>query len=199
MTEADWALHRVELYRYLLEAASDRKVRLFWCSWCRCYDYILGAEGANPAVEVAERFVENLATEAELRVASMRLRQQYDRARGDVGIEEANRHYVAAIEACCPTLQKGRFGGVLTAPIDSIFASRILEIFGNPFRPYPAPASWPSVVVELAQALYDGTGDRLVLADALEEAGHQELAEHFRAGEWHPKGCWAMDLVLGKS
>jgi hypothetical protein len=59
--------------------------------------------------------------------------------------------------------------------------------------------SWPSVVVELAQSLYDGTGDRLILADALEEAGHQELAEHFRAEEWHPKGCWVVDLVLGKT
>jgi hypothetical protein len=70
---------------------------------------------------------------------------------------------------------------------------------GNPFKPYPAPAAWPSAVVELAQALYDGAGDRLVLADALEEAGHGELAGHFRSEEWHPKGCWAMDVVLGKS
>ncbi|OAI53022.1 hypothetical protein AYO44_16365 [Planctomycetaceae bacterium SCGC AG-212-F19] len=72
------------------------------------------------------------------------------------------------------------------------------HIFGNPFRPYAAPASWPSVVVDLAQGLYDGRGDRLIFADALEEAGHTELAEHFRAEEWHPKGCWAVDLVLGK-
>ena len=50
-----------------------------------------------------------------------------------------------------------------------------------------------------AQALYDGTGDRLILADALEESGHPELAQHFRAEEWHPKGCWVVDLVLGKS
>jgi hypothetical protein len=54
------------------------------------------------------------------------------------------------------------------------------HIIGNPFRPYAAPASWPCVAVELAQSLYGGAGDRLVLADALEEAGHQELAEHFR-------------------
>ncbi|OAI53024.1 hypothetical protein AYO44_16375 [Planctomycetaceae bacterium SCGC AG-212-F19] len=72
------------------------------------------------------------------------------------------------------------------------------HIMGNPFRPFPTPASWPSAVVELAQALYVGHGDPLILADALEEAGHQDLAEHFRAEEWHPKGCWVVDLLLGK-
>src|SRR5262249_10135157 len=72
------------------------------------------------------------------------------------------------------------------------------EIFGNPFRPYAAPASWPGVVIEPAQALYDGTGDRLILPDALEEAGHKELAQHVRDEEWHPRGCWVVDLLLGK-
>ncbi|OAI47667.1 hypothetical protein AYO44_09215 [Planctomycetaceae bacterium SCGC AG-212-F19] len=77
-------------------------------------------------------------------------------------------------------------------------AAILRHIIGHPFRHYLVPASWPVAAVELAQALYDGTGGRLILADALEEAGHQELAEHFRAEELHPKGCWAMDLVLGK-
>ena len=72
------------------------------------------------------------------------------------------------------------------------------ELLGNPFRPYQAPATWPSAVVELAQSLYDGNDNRLILADALEEAGHQDLAEHFRNEEWHPKGCWVVDMILGK-
>ena len=39
----------------------------------------------------------------------------------------------------------------------------------------------------------------LVLADPLEEGGHGELSLHHRSEEWHPKGCWAMDLVLGRA
>ncbi len=35
-------------------------------------------------------------------------------------------------------------------------------------------------------------------SDALLEAGHAELAEHFQKESWHPKGCWVVDLVLGK-
>jgi hypothetical protein len=77
-------------------------------------------------------------------------------------------------------------------------ASLLRCVFGNPFRPYPAPPSWPTTVVQLAGALYNGQDCRLPLSDALEECGHPELAEHFRKEEWHMKGCWAMDVVLGK-
>jgi hypothetical protein len=27
---------------------------------------------------------------------------------------------------------------------------------------------------------------------------HAELAEHFRQEKWHPKGRFALDLILGK-
>lgn len=63
---------------------------------------------------------------------------------------------------------------------------------------YPIPAAWPSAVLELAQVLYDGAGNRLVLADAMEEAGHVEMAEHFRSEEWHPKGCFELDTILNE-
>jgi hypothetical protein len=72
------------------------------------------------------------------------------------------------------------------------------HIFGNPFRPYPSPPSWPSTVVQLAESLYAGQDCAFALHDALLEAGHAELAEHFRQETWHPKGCWVMDVILGK-
>jgi hypothetical protein len=78
-------------------------------------------------------------------------------------------------------------------------AALLRHIVGNPFRPYPAPPSWPSAVVQLAESLYDGQDCAFALHDALLEAGRAELAEHFREEKSHPKGCWAMDLVLGKS
>jgi hypothetical protein len=31
--------------------------------------------------------------------------------------------------------------------------------------------------------------------DALLEAGHAELAQHFRSEQWHPKGCFAMAAI----
>jgi hypothetical protein len=77
-------------------------------------------------------------------------------------------------------------------------ADVLRHLFGNAFRPYPAPASWPTLVGDLAQQLYDGADVRLILYDALLDAGHAELAEHFWGEAWHPKGCWVLDLVLGK-
>lgn len=73
------------------------------------------------------------------------------------------------------------------------------HIAGNPFKPYPAPLSWPAAVIQLAQAVYQGADAGFALHDALLEAGHPELAEHFRHEQTHPKGCWVVDLVLGKA
>jgi hypothetical protein len=40
-----------------------------------------------------------------------------------------------------------------------------------------------------------------VLADGLEEAGCQDvqILGHLRSGGDHVRGCWALDLLLGKS
>ena len=65
-------------------------------------------------------------------------------------------------------------------------------------------------MVALARVAYDqrelpsGTLDvaRLaVLADALEEAGctDADLLGHLRGPGPHARGCWAVDLLLGKS
>jgi hypothetical protein len=83
-------------------------------------------------------------------------------------------------------------------------------ILGNPFRPATvSPAGQTPQVVALAQAAYEqrelpaGTLDlaRLaVLADALEEAGcdQADLLGHLRGPGPHVRGCWAVDLLLGK-
>jgi hypothetical protein len=77
------------------------------------------------------------------------------------------------------------------------------ELFGNPFRPIAAPrGSRISSVTTLAQAIYDERrfGDLAILADALEEAGcdNAEILAHCRGPGQHLRGCWAIDLILGK-
>jgi hypothetical protein len=96
-------------------------------------------------------------------------------------------------------------------------ACLLLEIFGNPFQPLPpkrgkqqwkdrfdAWLSWSDgMVVKMAQAIYDDRAfDRMpILADALEEAGcsDQDILRHCREPGEHVRGCWAVDLLLGKS
>jgi hypothetical protein len=75
-------------------------------------------------------------------------------------------------------------------------------IFGNPFRTEPFEAAWRTPDVQaLANASADQARDRLlILADALEDAGcsSEQLLAHLRSGGAHPRGCWAVDLALGK-
>ena len=81
------------------------------------------------------------------------------------------------------------------------------DIFGNPFRPVtlaPSLLDWnDSVVVKLSQGIYEERAfDRLpILADALEDAGcdDQDILAHCREqGLVHVRGCWVVDLLLGK-
>lgn len=89
----------------------------------------------------------------------------------------------------------------------------VREIAGNPFCPISISSSilaWnDGIVVRLAQAAYDerilpaGTLDNtrlLILADALEEAGctDEQILAHLRGGGEHYRGCWVIDLLLGK-
>jgi len=77
------------------------------------------------------------------------------------------------------------------------------DIFGNPFHPLSFNPSWQTTTVQqLADAIYQEKAfDRLpILADALEDAGcdSTDLLNHLRQPGEHVRGCWALDLVLGK-
>lgn len=78
------------------------------------------------------------------------------------------------------------------------------EIFGNPFReaPFDPPSLSPQVAVAIARSIEkDHAFDRLpILADALEEAGctDEPILSHCRGPGPHVRGCWVLDLVLGK-
>jgi hypothetical protein len=77
------------------------------------------------------------------------------------------------------------------------------DIFGNPFRPAAVDPRWrTSTVLALADGIYaDRAFDRLpILADALEEAGcdSEAILAHCRDDGPHVRGCWVVDLLLGK-
>jgi hypothetical protein len=80
------------------------------------------------------------------------------------------------------------------------------DIIGNPFRPAKLDPGWLSwndgTVGKIAQAVYDERAfDRLgILADALEDAGCTDagILEHLHQPGPHVRGCWVVDLLLGK-
>jgi hypothetical protein len=83
-------------------------------------------------------------------------------------------------------------------------ARLVREVFGNPFKPVAIEPSWQtSSVTALAQSIYDDRAfDRLPeLAGCLELGGCdcKILLDHCRDHRLHYRGCWVVDLVLGKT
>jgi hypothetical protein len=80
-------------------------------------------------------------------------------------------------------------------------------IFGNLFHSLKVTPTWLTwnngTARRIAQAIYEERAfDRLpILADALEEAGctDADILNHCRQPGEHARGCWVVDLLLGKS
>jgi hypothetical protein len=93
-------------------------------------------------------------------------------------------------------------------------AQRLRDLFGNPFRPAPViDPAWilwhGGAIPQLAHSVYDerllpaGTFDHArlaLLADMLTDAGctDADILGHLRSGGEHVRGCWVVDLLLGR-
>jgi hypothetical protein len=85
------------------------------------------------------------------------------------------------------------------------------DCFGNPHRPVALDPAWPTPdALALARAAYEGRelprgtldpATLSVLSDALEEAGCRDgqVLDHLRGPGPHVRGCWVVDLLLGKT
>jgi hypothetical protein len=81
------------------------------------------------------------------------------------------------------------------------------DILGYPCREVGFGEAWlarhADTVVKVARCIYDEDRftDLPVLADALEEAGctNSHILAHCRGPGPHVRGCWVVDLVLGKN
>jgi hypothetical protein len=83
------------------------------------------------------------------------------------------------------------------------FPPLLREVFGNPFRRATVDAAWRTPDVRLlAEGIYaERAFDRMpILADALQDAGcdNDDILNHCRGSGPHVRGCWVVDLVLGK-
>jgi hypothetical protein len=94
-------------------------------------------------------------------------------------------------------LQQVRAGMLSKGAEHAVQAQLLRHLFGNPFQAPLAPPASP-VIHALAEAVYAGQDSAFALHDALLDAGHADLAEHFGEPN-HPRGCWALDLILGKT
>jgi hypothetical protein len=227
MTEAEWLVCEDPrpMLELLGRKADSRKLRLFAAACARRLSHLLDDERSRRALELAERYADrgkkgppsrNELRQAELeawRVAHAMNNgpdySRYNAARSAMeaaastplrAAQGAAEHAAHAVSAPRPQRSKER----------AAQADLLRCVFGNPWRPSTLNPAWLTpAVVSLAAAAYNernlpaGTLDanRLaVLADALEDAGctDADLLSHLRSPGPHVRGCWAVDLLLGK-
>lgn len=78
------------------------------------------------------------------------------------------------------------------------------DIFSNPFHPIAFSPEWrTSTAVAIAQQMYESRDFSAmpILADAIQDAGcdNADILDHCCGAGPHVRGCWVVDLVLGKS
>ncbi len=221
MTEAEWlaCTNPTPMLEYLQGKASNRKLRLIAVACCRRVWSLLSDKHSRRALTIAERYADGEISEEKLgfawgdarRAAQVAHRREEETAEAsamwavsmvceaDIGRAVA----VAGLAVRCEAfpVEQGRL-----ADAQRQQSLLLRDIVNNPFRQVIlAPARLDrqdGTIPKLAQAIYnDRAFDRLpILADALEEAGcdNADILAHCRGPGPHTRGCWVVDLLLGK-
>jgi hypothetical protein len=196
---------------------SERKARLFAVACCRAVAACLTDRYARRALLVAERYADAEVSRKKLgfargdarRAAQVRYRGGEETAEGAamwavVAVCEPEVERVLRAVAWAAWCGPFRPGNPDMAKCLEEQADMLRDVVGNPFRAASADLRWlTTTVVDLAKVIYhEREFDRLpILADALMDAGCDDEAflGHCREhGKVHVKGCWLVDLVLGK-
>jgi len=208
MTEQDWqcCTDPTPLLIFLRGWASKRKLRLFAVACCRRVWGRMTDGRSRQAVEVAEQYADGSAGEAGRLFSSKAAWAAWTTPAGAAAREAVEGDAWASASGASRYASWAARG---VARVEELHAQAELahDIFGNLFCPvtvYPAWLSWhDGLPVSMARRMYDSRdfSDMPVLADALEEAGcqDQDILGHCRSGGEHVRGCWVIDLLLGKS
>jgi hypothetical protein len=224
MTEQEWSVcaETSRMLTFLRDRVGERKLRLFMAGCCRRTWHLIPDERCRKAFDVAERFADGQVGDQELYQAHSEIcrlpnelksvrkgaylivdswrRAVWPRERSNMEVFRRAAFHLAAAVADCDFLLPWPPPNLAAFQAEEQAQCDLLRhIFGNLFRPYGAPARWPSAVVQLAASLVEGQDCWFALHNALLEAGHPQLAMHFREKQCHPRGCWVLDLSLGKS
>jgi hypothetical protein len=210
------------MLRVLRGSPGARKWRLFAVACCRRVWDGLTDPRSRRAVEAAERHADGLATDDELAQAwraawdaSLEIPEPQDPARRAAA--EAARACAWPVEEMTAdeAFKAAWFAAFTTTglPARTMGAERsaqcalLRDLLGNPFRPVAVDPAWLAWdggrAPRLARAIFEERRfDQLrILADALEEAGCDDasLLTHCRGPGPHVRGCWVVDLILGKA
>jgi hypothetical protein len=221
-------LEPAAMLAYLDGKVSDRKLRLFACACVRRYWRRLRYLTPRATVELAERHAEGQVEEAELEPARQNAEEsalnapyneQYAyQAAAATLLEPAGE---AARQACefirqqavrdaanevAPFENEARINAEASRAECRELGALLHEVFGNPFRPVIVDPSWLNVSGGAGAAILHAVDEEQCFAelpylgDALEDAGCRDdnLLRHLRRSDGHVRGCWAVDLLMGR-
>ena len=210
MTKPEWLsstdlLAMLEVLRTVQRL--NRKIRLLAVGCTRQVWPSINQKKYRRAIETAERFADGLATTAELDVARDHLRGSIDTTGHRSVTEHISRRKVAF--STCVKQSNGMLNGLANLRLDDELAKvapgLIRCVIGpDPDRDLSIDPDWLELSVrELAGLIYEIRDDHLmpILGDALEDAGCRDpdFLGHCRGPGPHVRGCWVVDLILGKS
>jgi hypothetical protein len=208
MTEDEWndCTEPVRMLEFLrgTRQASDRKFRLFSVAYSRCVWERLTDPRTRQLVGVTERYADAEASLAELLDA--RAAAQDAPPADPEAACACDAAYPSAIQEVVAASTEWYSHQVPAAERQwvGVVQGELLRDLFHPFRPVALHPSWRTpAVTTLAQAIYEQRAfDRMPeLATALAVAGctEAELLGHLRGVGPHVRGCWALDLLLGKA
>src|SRR5262245_33627604 len=221
MTEAEWKsapiadllLHTLDIHRARHGAEpSDSVLLRAPTAALRCD---LGRKHMLLAFAVARRYWSRLAPAARRTIAAWEAIEEGERERdplGDDYVEFMNslincQNAAKGETALALWLVSGWWPGVKTElageELPASWRPLFDDIFGDAFRPVTTDLAWlTSTVVSLASQMYESRdfGAMPILADALQDAGcdNDDILTHCRGPGPHVRGCWVVDLVLGR-
>jgi len=225
MTEQEWleCARPGPMFDALDGKMSTRKFKLCAVACCRSIWRLLPDQRSRYAVDVAELAADGMASAEDLARAAAAANQARLEARSAscnptmeaaIAAEATISSFSRQIPHSAWHASKAYFDAWLASPStrqagttgleeDANQARIIRDIFGNHFHPVTFEPTWrTATVTSLAQATYTNrTFEQLpILADALEEAGCTDAAilNHCRQPGEHVRGCWAIDVVLGR-
>jgi hypothetical protein len=214
VTEAEWLVTGDDPRDMLehVENLSPRKWRLFLCGCARGAGHALTAEVSRAATDAAERFADGTATVDELTEAGRRAYELVARNSGEMS--PADRAVWDALTATYTDHSRAYESAVWNFTVFGQGAARsdaeyarycelLRDIYGNPFHSVTFSPEWrTNTPLSLARQMYESRdfSAMLILADALQDAGcdNDGILNHCRGPGPHVRGCWVLDLVLGK-
>jgi hypothetical protein len=212
MTEAEWRAcdSLGSALGFIENHISDRKLRLFSCACCRrVWDHLNVLD--RGFIESAERIIDGTGTVLDIaQVGEVERGWNHPTSPtswmflGSLFHPRRSRTPVQIQWSVSHRLQPGEGRNTATTRSEEQSQLALLrDIAGNPFRSIAfSPESRTDTAVSLARMVYESRefSAMPILADALQDAGcdDDDLLNHCRSDGPHVRGCWVVDLVLGK-